>query len=52
MNTTLLVLSLSCVNPSEIKDLVTQATMLFALFALFCVNPSEIKDLVTPWLCS
>jgi len=35
------------VNPSEIKDLVTQQFLVLVTFTLICVNPSEIKDLVT-----
>jgi len=37
-----------CVNPSEIKDLVTPPRQNYLPSNSFCVNPSEIKDLVTP----
>jgi len=36
-----------CVNPSEIKDLVTQRVVRGRDRGRVCVNPSEIKDLVT-----
>jgi len=36
-----------CVNPSEIKDLVTHGWEIFPATVKDCVNPSEIKDLVT-----